>query len=79
MMYEKCRHCINSGKICQGIVASSLCTLLDLETTTNYALQFSRQRTKNNSVPIKIKMDFTCLNFQQRENDPWKKAIYNAE
>ena len=38
MMYEKCQHCINAGKICQGIVASSLCTLLDLETTTNYAL-----------------------------------------
>lgn len=38
MMYEKCQYCINSGKICQGIVASSLCTLLDLETTTNYAL-----------------------------------------
>lgn len=38
MMYEKCQYCINAGKICQGIVASSLCTLLDLETTTNYAL-----------------------------------------
>ena len=69
MMYEKCQYCINAGKICQGIVASSLCTLLDLETTTNYALQFSRQITKDDPVPIKIKMNFTCLNFIQKENN----------
>ena len=67
MMYEKCQHCINAGKICQGIVASSLCTLLDLETTTNYALQFSRQRTKDDPVSIKIKMDFTCLNKKKKK------------
>lgn len=78
MMYEKCMHCINSGKICQMIVAPALCALKDLELTTNRGLQYSKQRTKNEPNPIKIKMDFTCLSFEQRENDPWE-AMYNAE
>ena len=78
-MYEKCRHCINAGKICQGIIAPALVTLMDLEFTTNRALKYSRQRTKENSEPIKIKMDLTCLNFEQRENDPWEGVTYNAE
>ena len=42
MMYEKCRHCINSGQICQGIIASAMITLQDLECTTNKAFQYSR-------------------------------------
>ena len=69
MMYEKCRYCVNSGRICQGIIAPAMITLRDLEYTTNRAFQYSRQITKDNPEPIKIEMHLNCLSFKQYKND----------